>query len=225
MKRFFLFILIFPTIFCNAQSGYQFGILPSININKSLPNDYKLNVKLESRQLLKEGFFEVENDFDYEYLLTDLTLIGSKKIGINKSLAIGYLFRIREGRIIHRSIQQFIMTKRYPGFRIAHRFSADQSFDSKKATEFRLRYRVSSEIALNGQSVNPKEFYLKVNNEYLNSFQKGDYDLEVRVAPFLGYKFTDRKKFEFGLDYRLNSFLNNNSSNRFWISINWYQVL
>lgn len=207
---------------CVAQSSYQFGILPSININKKLPNDWKLNLKTESRQELKSGLFDVPSSFQYNYTLTDLSTILAKKVSINKSLALGYLMRVREGELISRLIQQFIITKNYANFRLAHRFSADQTFQGNEPTEFRLRYRLSTSIPTNGQSIDPKEFYLKINNEYLNAWESAAYDLEIRIIPYLGYTFSDANKLELGLDYRLNSFLSDSSRHRFWIGVNWY---
>jgi hypothetical protein len=201
------------------------GLLPSININKKFPTDLSLNFKTESRQELKSGFFNIPANVNYKYELTDFSLIAAKKIAINKSLAMGYLMRIRDNKVINRSIQQFITTKNYSGFKLAHRLSTDQTFEKGEKTEYRVRYRLSSEIALNGQSVDPREFYLKISNEYLNSWQGGDYDFEIRVVLFLGYEFSDSNKLELGLDYRMDSFINDSSRNRFWIGANWFQSI
>ena len=108
------------------------------------------------------------------------------------------------------------------GFRLAHRFTADQTFSPSEKSEFRLRYRLTTELPLNGQSADAKEFYLKVNNELLNSFQGKEYDLELRLVPLLGYTVTDNHKLEIGPDYRLNRFLQSEARNRFWLSINWF---
>lgn len=225
MKLYYLGLIFIVSYFCKAQSSYQFGILPSLNINKKLPYDFKLNLELESRQELKSGPFNMPADFNFEYELTDFSVLVSKKIAINKSLALGYLARISDGKLSGRTIQQYIATTRYSGFILSHRFSADQTFTQDEDTEYRLRYRLSSEIPLNGQSVDPKEFYINLSNEYLNSLQEDIYDLEIRVGPFLGYKFMDTKKLEFGLDYRINSFIKNSPGHRFWIGINWYHAI
>lgn len=223
MRVCFLLLFVFSFGLTSAQSDFQFGLLPSLNFNKKLPNEIRLNFKLESRQALQQGFFESNNPIAYDYLLTDLSFLGAKKIAINKTVAIGYLIRFREGQMVHRSIQQFIVSNDFSGFRLSHRFTTDQTFEQDQAPIFRVRYRVSSQIALNGLKVDPKEFYLKMNNEYLNAFEGNDYDLEIRVGPFIGYTFSQDKKMELGLDYRLNSFLNHVPSHRFWIGVNWYQ--
>ena len=225
MRSLLFLILLLTVSFSFGQSEYQFGLLPSFNLNKSLPNDFKLNFELELRQQLERGVFGVSGVEGYDYILTDLTFVGAKRVGVNTSLATGYLFRIRGEDIIHRSIQQFIYTKKLPSFKLSHRVVADQTYQIDQNPIFRFRYRLATEFPLNGQSVDPGEFYLKVNNEYLNIFDSGDYDLEVRATPFLGYTLTANQKFEFGLDYRISSFLDGPSSQDFWIAINWYQSL
>ena len=208
-----------------AQHSFQFGILPAVNLNKKLTKGWKLNFKIESRQTFKEGFFREENNFNYQYIQTDFALVGAKSVGFGNSLAGGYLMRIKDGQRIDRLIQQFVLKRSYASFKLAHRFSSDQTFEKDKEMKFRLRYRLSSAFPLNGQSIDPKEFYFKINNEYLNIFQNNDYNLEIRVVPFIGYVITDSNKLEIGLDYRLDSFIDKDSQSKFWIGINWYLAI
>lgn len=203
-----------------AQDNYQLGLLPVLNVNTAVAQNYKLNFKTESRQVL---YRESELQFDYERV--DISLILSRKTGLNNSIAVGYLLSIREGLLVSRSIQQFTITRKYASLRLAHRFSMDQIFEKDEDTAFRIRYRLSNQLPLNGRSVNAKEFYLKVNNEYLNSFQGGDYDLEIRLGLLLGYEFSDNSKIEFGLDQRFDSFIEAKLRKRSWINFAWYVAL
>lgn len=205
-----------------AQSTYQFGLLPAVNLNKKLKKDWKFNLKIESRQSLKDGLIGESGDFDYDYVLTDFAFVLSKKVGLNNTLAGGYMIRFRDNDLYHRFIQQFTIVQRFSNFRLGHRLSADQTFSTADASEYRFRYRATVQLPLNGASIDPQEFYLKVNNEYLNAFSQSEYDLEIRLIPFLGYGFTDANKLELGVDYRLDSFLNSDPRNRFWLSMNWY---
>ena len=215
-----LFVLLVNIVF--SQQTYQLGILPSFNLNTKLKNDWSVNTKIESRQLLQRGEWGGAADKQYNYVLTDLSLIAGKKIGLNSRVGAGYLIRLEEGQRIHRFIQQFIIVQRKSGYRLAHRFLTDQTFSKIESPQFRLRYRITAEIPLNGESVDPKEFYLKLNNEYLNSFQSPDYDLELRLVPLLGYDIAANNKLEMGLDYRVNSFLNQKAEHSFWVSLNWF---
>ena len=222
-------LLIFIAINGSAQSFYRVGSMPSVNINYGLPDNWALHFKTESRLLFQSGQFGQEPIRGFDYLLSDISIIGSKKTSLNTNLAGGYLVRITDSDAIHRTIQQFSIVRQFNSFRLAHRFSADQSFNLNpneefklKYVEYRLRYRIAAEFPLNGQSVDAREFYVKINNEYLYGWQNSDNDIEIRIVPLLGYNFVDKSKLELGLDYRLDSVLNETLRNSFWFSINWF---
>lgn len=166
-----------------------------------------------------------ESETDFNYILSDMSLITSKKVGLSNSLAGGYLLRLRGDKVIHRAIQQFTLVKKYSNFRLSHRFSTDQTFEPEEPAELRLRYRITAELPFEGATVDRGEFYVKINNEYLNSFQGKAYDLEIRAVPLLGFVFTDNNKIEFGIDYRADSFLNKQLSSNIWLNINWFVTL
>jgi Protein of unknown function (DUF2490) len=205
-----------------AQDAYQFGGLPSLNLNSKFKNDWSLNTKIESRQLFKSRELNGSVDKNYDYVLTDFSLIAAKNVGLNSRLASGYLIRFEEGEVSHRFIQQYIIVQKLSGFRLAHRFLSDQTFSKIEKPEFRMRYRITSEIPLNGESVDPEEFYVKINNEYVNSLQAMEYDLEIRLVPLLGYSITGDFKIETGLDYRVNSFLRNKTRHSYWMTLNFF---
>lgn len=215
-----LLVLIFGKT--NGQDTYLLGTLPSLNMSKGLGNDWGLNFKAESRLRLLQGEFGEDAQSDFNVQLADFALTASRKTGLNNSLAGGYQIRLRGEQTFHRLIQQFTVVRRYETFRMAHRFSSDQTFNSDNPWELRLRYRITAEIPLNGQSVDPGEFYFKLNNEYLNSWQESEPDLEIRLVPLVGFVFKDSNKLEFGLDYRLSSFMDGSSRNSFWFNIGWY---
>jgi hypothetical protein len=217
---FIVFFQFFNTV--QSQSAYQIGLLPAFNINNKFKKGWSLNTKIESRQLFQRGVFNTSIDRRNQYVLTDLSFITAKKVGLNSRIAGGYLMRFEDGDIHHRFIQQFIVVQRKIGYRLAHRFFTDQTFSKVEDPQFRLRYRLTTEIPLNGESVDSKEFYLKFNNEYINSLQSSAYDLEVRLIPLLGYDISEDFKIETGLDYRVNSFLRNNTRHSFWMSINLF---
>lgn len=224
MKPFYLLLLCCVFSFnTKAQNTYNIGTLPTINLSKSLENNWKINFKSEFRQLFKTGQFGNNQTTNYDYVHTDAALVASKKTGLNNTIAGGFLLRFRDQDIVKRTIQQFTIINRFNAFRLGHRFSTDQTFVSNETMALRLRYRVTFDIPLNGQSVDKNEWYLKISNEYLNRFKnKENYDLEIRVLPNVGYVFTDNNKLEFGLDYRINDFVNQSTRQRFWLAINWY---
>lgn len=218
----FIFLLLQFKNTVYAQSSFQLGALPSLNLNKKMKNDWSLNFKIESRLLFQHGEINGDVDKNFNNVLTDFSLIGAKKIGLNSRIAGGYMIRFKEGNLYHRFIQQYVIVQKLSGFRLAHRFLSDQTFSESEELEFRLRYRITSELPLNGESVNPREFYLKINNEYINSLQEKTYDLEIRLVPLLGYEITEQFKIETGVDYRINSFLTDNTRHSYWMTLNFF---
>jgi len=215
-----LFLL--ASVSLRAQGLFQFGLLPSLNLNQKLNKGWRLNYRVESRLSGAEGKFSEPLVSDARHELTDLSVIGSRKVGLNNTLAAGYLLRLEQSGVTQRTIQQYTLVSGYNAFRLAQRFSTDQTFSKGEAAEFRLRYRLSFDIPLNGQEVDDREFYLKINNEYLNSLQGGTYGLEVRVVPSLGFAFNDNSKIELGIDYRLSEFLKGPAESVFWLPLTWF---
>jgi hypothetical protein len=216
--RYFFGMIYAVLLSFSAQTQVQPSILflPSVNLNKKLEKDWSLNFKIESRQQVYSG------KTAYEYLFTDFAVAGGKKIAANTRIVGGYLFRLEPEDVAHRAMQQLIIVSKYGRFRCAHRIASDQTFRQQNTPEFRLRYRLSSELPLNGATLDPQELYLKLSNEYLGSVQESQSDLEIRGLGFMGYTLTDKSKLEIGLDYRLDQFFNTPLRNRYFVGINYY---
>lgn len=218
-------IILLLTFSCSnlliAQGSFQLAFQPELNINKKLGKGWKTNLKIQSRQMLREGIWAMPESFRYNYIQTDVTLVASRKTGLNNSLAVGYMARFQGQNYFHRFIQQYTIVRQLSSLRLAHRFSSDQTFGQDEALNLRLRYRIALELPLSGQEVDPKEFYCKVNNEYLMGFEQGETSPEIRLVPFMGYIFNDNNKLEWGLDYRLRDF----ELSRFFVSVVWYVAL
>mgnify|MGYP005849244377 CR=1 FL=1 len=208
--------------FVGAQNTYQLGILPGLNINKSLKKNWWVNTRVESRQLFQRGEKRGTTEKAYNYVLTDWSVVAAKKVGLNARVAGGYLIRFEEGEVFHRFVQQYTVVQKLLGFRLAHRFLSDQTISKKEAADIRLRYRITAEIPLNGKSVDVKEFYVRMNNEYVNSFQANEYDLEIRLVPLLGYVIARHFKIEGALDYRVNGFIQNKTRHSYWFALNLF---
>lgn len=204
-----------------GQHRYRMGLLPQVNLNVKVADAWKLNTKLESRQILSRGAFGQASESSYEYERTDLATVLAYKSAAGASFAAGYMLRVAGQGFIHRTIQQYSWVRPYHGFRLGHRLSSDQTFEYGEAVQFRARYRIALDRALNGETVDSKESYLKVTNEWLHILQDQDYDLEMRLVPTWGYAFTDNNKVEIGLDYRLDLLRETVRSN-FWLQVAWY---
>ncbi len=218
-----ILLLFFQIVY--AQQAYRAGVLPGINVNIKLKNTWRLNVRTESRlDVLTANFGDTVNPkFDYD--LTDISFMVSKRIGLRHQVAAGYLLRLESGRIAHRFLQQITFIQKLSSIRLAHRIFTDQTLFASEKPIFRLRYRIGAEIPLQGNSVDPHEFYSKFSNEFLGSIQSKLPGYENRIVPTIGYAFTDNNKLEWGLDYRTTIIKNRNPLHTFWLSINWFVTL
>lgn len=218
--RIFLFSFFLLLTNClSAQFRTQYGVLPVLNLNKKINQDYKLNFKIEGRQQLFQ-----EGESASEYQLTDFALVLSRRTGLDHTLAGGYLIRFRNNQRIHRLIQQWAFEGGFTNLGLVHRFVTDQTFVPNEPTQFRLRYRAAVQLPLVGQSLNERELYLKMSNEYLGELQAAEFGLEVRLVLALGYRITNNNKVEFGLDNRLDAFLNDDGRLRSWSTLSWYRA-
>ncbi|WP_375563085.1 DUF2490 domain-containing protein [Bernardetia sp. OM2101] len=217
--------LFFSILFSSlAQSTYTIGVLPSFTLTKKLNPNWKISTNAQVRFSAYQGEFSNSEMFqtNVDYVLTDISILVNRKVSLNTSLAVGYLTRFRNNEHHNRLFQQFIISQKYNSLGIVHRFSTDQTFRPNQKTEFRGRYRLAFDRPLKGNKLNPKEFYLKVNNEYLISLQNQEWNNEIRLIPFLGFAFTDKNKLEMGIDYRISSLGDEFLKNNFWWSLNYY---
>lgn len=205
-----------------AQLERQIGFLPSVNLNKKFEKGWSLNMKLESRYQTAAYAGGIDELEEPKYLLTDVSLLASRKISLLHTIAGGYLIRIREGELIHRSIIQYVRIGRIGTLRAAHRLVADQTYAEAEKVLLRFRYRIGLEIPLSGEELDRNEFYIKLNHEYLNAFQDRQYDLEIRLVPVAGYNFSDFNKMEMGVDYRLSRFVEGPPRHVVWFTANWF---
>lgn len=226
MFKLTFFILMFSlSTLLYGQTLYEVGILPEVNIGKKINELWNINVEFAPRFELSKGDFKGDNDTDVFYSLLDVTTVATRTVGVDAKVGAGYLARFRDKKLIHRAIQQYSFTVPYFGFRLGHRFRTDQTFSANQKAEFRARYRLSSDISLNGEFIDPREVYLKLGNEYVYSLQGDATDLEVRFVPTLGYFANDTNKLEIGVDYRMDSFLDATANHRFWINLGYYMSL
>jgi hypothetical protein len=224
MMRVILFggFILLPLSMVWSQKVYRTGFLQQVNVNLPVSATWRLNTKVESRQSLVEQEGAKGWKAKYRYDLMDVAFVLSKRLDPNNTLGAGYMTRFRNGAISHRFIQQYSRVTTYDLFRLAHRVSTDQTFSGGGPLQVRLRYRIGVEKAWNGKTVDPKEFYVKANAEFLGAWERDETSLEVRIVPTLGYAFSDANKFEAGIDYREDGVFSGGARNRLWIYIAWF---
>ncbi|WP_170139433.1 DUF2490 domain-containing protein [Larkinella arboricola] len=195
------------------------GTLTQLNVTLPVAKKFKLNTKLESRQIFAEKELNEVATNQFRYERTDLALVLTRKLTVNTTLGGGYLLRLEDREFTHRLIQQFNYVNALDMIILAHRVVTDETFQPGKPAEVRLRYRLGMEKALNGRQIDPKEMYVKFNNEYLGIWSNATTDLEIRAALALGYNSADTNKIELGLEYRVNEFNQSEKAHQLWATI------
>ena len=167
-----LFLLFNNLIFSQNKT---LGGIPQLNINKILSEKWRLNLKIESRNKFFEFGKEFQNLNKFQHINTGYSIIFSKRIGLSNSLAGGLLLRSGDKYFKSRYIQQLTFVNQYTFFRIAQRLLLDQTIRVNKPFEIRFRYRTTFELPINGRSIDNDEWYLKLNNEFVNCYKNKNY--------------------------------------------------
>jgi hypothetical protein len=209
-----------------AQAGYRAGILPQINLTTDLARNWRANLRIESRQIFSEGTFsDSENRGAYRYERTDIAGLVLLKTDVGATIGAGYMIRFEDGTQAHRFTQQYSSVGRLGTWRTGQRVTVDQTIRRGEPTVFRFRYRLSAEIPLQGQSVDPGEWYAKINNEYLGILEGWALGLEIRAVGVIGLNISDRNKLELGPDYRTSPFAPGAQQHQFWLYLGWFVTI
>lgn len=216
-----VFLLLSLLFYINSHAQNQVGLIPQINTNFKLGNSWKVNTKLEGRQLFLQNPYP-ENVSESEFERLDTELVITKSLDPLHALGGGYLIRRSDKSFKHRFIQQYSITQKLTSARMSHRFRTDQTLEEGEATQFRLRYRLSLEKPLNGLAVDPGEFYLKFTNEYIGILKEKKGNLEIRGLASVGYDLSDKNQIETGIDYRMEDIVSSAINHKLFLNIGWY---
>lgn len=223
MKRIFViavFILILSESFGQQKPRLFTGFFPEISLTKKLNQTQKLNFKVENQHVWFDN--RQPEIFQFSHYRTDIMVFFDQSIRPGKSLGFGLFHRFQDGSDANRLVQQYVYLQRFRSYRLNHRFRTDQTFTKGEALELRFRYRLSSEIALQGEEVDVGEFYLNSSAESIFSLQDSDFEIENRIALALGKLLDPGEKIEWGIDYRTDGYVQNGFRTRLWAKISYY---
>ncbi len=216
-------VIILPYFFmtlCFAQN--RFGTTPQINAEFDISQFVSIDAKIQNRFLLYQNPLEESSNrsgFDH----TGIQFVATAKKGFLKNFGAGYLFRWdnSDGRFVHRIIEQYTTEQQLDVVQLEHRIRADQTFQREEGAKYRFRYSIGVEQPLNGITIDPKEYYLALDNEYVGSFQDGTGHVEIRFSSALGYNISKDDQLEAGLDYRASNLMERDAINTLWLNIGW----
>jgi hypothetical protein len=194
-----------------AQEGFTGVWHPELSATWKIKERWDLNMKGTAFNVIaepgSEGFL---SDYNLDFL--EVSTMASYKFFNSQSIGLGFLYRWSEPledetEFEKRLTEQFGIISRLGSIRWGHRFRLEQRWKSEGLVH-RVRYRLSMDIPLRGESLNPGEPYFIGSNEILFSGGKPvSFFAENRLTGGIGWLFSGKTKFEVQAQYRLNGIL------------------
>ena len=193
-----LLFLALPVISFGQQADYIWS--PGLSYSWKSSDRWAYYTKVDLFNSLNEAgssqFIQhVEPSLSFAYSWSVRTKIGG-----------GYKYRLAEPfesgyQYEHRFLQQIGFISYFGERRISHRVRLEQRFRSS-SYQNRLRYRLSYDLPLEGERLDPGEKYLILSNEMMTAFNADEADSENRALAGLGWYLNSRRKIELTLQYR-----------------------
>lgn len=221
-----VFLLLLSFGFVKAQNARVYaGIFPEIGLNLPLGENLKYTAKIESQNGLYSDDSSNDKEWNYFHNQTDLQSFIGYKVTSRIKGAIGYQYRIEDGENSHRSIQQLTWLNQFRVLRLGSRVRADQKYSSAISPEYRVRYRASTDLPLQGEKLDDGEKYLLLSAEVIYALQGGESSIENRIVAGIGHFINRTKKLELSLDYRTDPYFPNINRHRIWCKFSFYWSL
>lgn len=205
-------------------SGQNFigdaAVSPDLSFNIKLNDRYTINSKIETFLF----FYDIDQSPDQwqnYYDGTDIQVFITRRLNPFQRVALGYQLGTESASSFsHRFIQQFSWVNRPGNLVLGHRLRTDQTLEQEAPLRIRLRYRTSLEIPLQGQALDPGEFFILTSAEAIGSTQQTKNDLETRFILQGGYLVKVGNKLQWGIDFR-SRFSNDFLNNRLLVKLGW----
>ncbi len=208
---FFIFIIIFPVCGLFAQEGPFISWQPELSVTWRVQQRWQANIKAVTFNTFREPDPE-QVPWAYSLNNAEISIFGTYRAFVNKSFSLGYLIRWLDPLdetpgFEHRLMAQAGFITSIGVNRYGNRIRLEQRWRPAGLIH-RWRYRLSLDLPLNGEVLDPGEMYLIISDEFLYSFSKRIVDFgENRLNGGVGWLFTGKSKLEISLQYRVSSFL------------------
>jgi hypothetical protein len=224
--RTIIFLIAFGLLAIQASAQerqFSEGFIPELTGSFAVSDNFSVTGKVESMHRTHDYSSFASRTWNYSHEGTKFQTFVAYSLHPVWKIAGGYQLEIEGGGVhSNRAIQQVSFVQRITGFRLGHRLRTDQTFYTGGAAKYRLRYRLSSEFALEGRSVDPGEMYMTASNELLLSTKNNEEGLENRFALALGHYLNRQHQIELALDYRTENYLENGLQHNLWLVAGWY---
>ncbi len=144
----------------------------------------------------------------------EFQLLANYALFINSTVGGGYILGLRTlpdtsvFNIEHRALLQYGFSFYIGSARIGNRIRPEYRYFTLDDNEFRLRYKLSYDIPLNGREIDAGENYLVVSNEFLGAAANKEFSMENRIYAGIGWQMRNKRKLEAGIEYRADDYFN-----------------
>jgi len=209
--RSLIFCLLIIPFIGQAQNKPSVRWEPGISLTKRINSRWSYNLSLSGRQRFTNygnGEKNVQADRWEIKSFGTYTFFGGKK------LSLGYMYRTvdpfkQKSGWEHRITQQFAFITQFGGYRLGNKFRIEQRIRSNDYLT-RFRYAISNDFPLQGESLDPKEFYLIGGNELVYAFNSLGDDLENRFSLGIGRLIQGGQKIQFSVASRYSDLISKN---------------
>jgi hypothetical protein len=199
-------LLLLPSIIHAQKFIESSAFSPDIAINFKLSNGYFLNTKIEAFHYFIERDINNSPIWVSNFDGADFQFFLTKRLNPYNRVSLGYQYGFDPGNPgSQRFIQQISHIDRSGNLTIGHRLRSDQTFYKEESFKLRIRYRFSLEVPLQGQALDPGEFFLLASEEVLFNYQDSTIGFENRLVFNTGYMINPSQKLQFGFDLRSKS--------------------
>lgn len=209
-KIFTLFSLLGP-LMASAQIADVYVWEATTAVNYMLNNDWSMNTSIATRTSWPGGSRQGEEGAGGSLTFAEINHFVTYRINPVFKVSLGYKHRRlapieATGLYEHRTTQQVAILHTTRVIRLASRLRSEQRFDNQSFRQ-RLRYRLSVDFPLSGESLDHREFYLMASDEVT-------YEIRIdspnpwgnRLSTGIGYLFGEITKLQLGLTYRSENF-------------------
>ena len=208
-----------------AQDGLLLQWEPTLSYTRKVNTRWEANIQVNAQQSLTPPI-EANSGRRYHLNYAQTQLFATYTWRTNLKLSGGYSFRANDATETltshnHRLMEQLAFLSYLRGRRWANRLRLEQRFQDKGYVS-RWRYRISFDVPLNGEQLNPGEKYLVASNEWLFSFASQRRDHQNRFYVGVGWYSQARRKIETGLQYRLGGIGTGTAEHVLWFTTAFY---
>ncbi len=227
MTTFFIRSLIWSIFFIpflgNTQNVPSVRWEPAVSVTKKITTRWSYNITLRGRQRFTNYG---EGELNFKTDRWDIIGFGTYSLLGGKKISLGYMFRTYdpfepESGFEHRLNQQFAFIKTFGGFRLGNKFLIEERFRSFDYMT-RVRYGVSTDFPLQGEKLDPMEFYVIAGNELVYATNRFMNQLENRFTIGLGWLLKNEKKIQVAAESRYNDLISTDRSHIIQIKSIYY---